>query len=89
MPIIQFTPFSSLVEPNFWHALTNMKIDILRLSDESIPITASYSSGRSIVDRETGSEIGLGCNLAVAGDAFSKDVQYAILYLYFSLHHSG
>lgn len=66
-----------------------MKIDILRLSDESIPITASYSSGRSIVDRETGSEIGLGCNLAVAGDAFSKDVQYAILYLYFSLHHSG
>ena len=77
MSIVQFTPFSSLVEPNFWHALTNLKIDVLRLSDESVSITGSYTSGRSFVDRETGKEIALGCNIDVGGSAFSTDVQYA------------
>ena len=70
MTIIQFAPFSSLVEPAFWHALTNIKIDVLRLSDHSIPVTASYTPGRSIVDRETGNEIALGCNITVGNDAF-------------------
>ncbi|KAJ3480138.1 hypothetical protein NLI96_g8565 [Meripilus lineatus] len=75
MTIIQFTPFSSLVEPNFWHALTNLKIDVLRLSDESVPITGYYSPGRSIVDRETGNEIPLGCNINIPGDALTNDIQ--------------
>ncbi|KAK7682580.1 hypothetical protein QCA50_014380 [Cerrena zonata] len=75
MPIVQFTPLSSLVEPNFWHALTNLKIDVLRLSDETVSITGSYSSGRSFVDRETGNEIALGCNIDMGGSAFSTDVQ--------------
>ena len=75
MTVIQFAPFSSLVEPGFWHALTNLKIDVLRLADHSIPMTASYSPGRSIVDRETGQEIALGCNLTVGGDAFAENPQ--------------
>lgn len=75
MTIIQFQPFSSLVEPGFWHALTNLKIDVLKLADDFIPLTASYSPGRTITDRETGKEIALGCNLTVAGDAFSESPQ--------------
>ncbi|KII83394.1 hypothetical protein PLICRDRAFT_47280 [Plicaturopsis crispa FD-325 SS-3] len=75
MPIVQFAPFSSLVEAGFWHALTNLKIDVLRLSDESLPITASYTAGRSVTDRETGQEIPLSCNLAVGADAFDASVQ--------------
>lgn len=75
MTVIQFAPFSSLVEPSFWHALTNLKIDVLKLSDHSIPVTASYTSGRSIVDRETGNEIALGCNATVGGDAFTEKPQ--------------
>ncbi|CAL1717442.1 unnamed protein product [Somion occarium] len=75
MPIVQFTPFSSLVEPNFWHALTDLKIDVLRLSEDSVSITGSYASGRSFVDRETGKEIALGCTVDIGGEAFSKDVQ--------------
>ncbi|KAI0340301.1 E1-like protein-activating [Trametopsis cervina] len=71
MTIVQFAPFTSLVEPGFWHSLTDLKIDVLKLSDHSVPVSASYGAGRSIVDRETGKEIALGCNLTVSGDAFT------------------
>ncbi|KAJ7065005.1 hypothetical protein C8F01DRAFT_1129104 [Mycena amicta] len=73
MPIVQFAPFSSLVQPTFWHELTSLKIDVLRLSDEAVPITGSYSVGRAITDRETGNEIALGCNLSVGSESFDKN----------------
>ncbi|KAF7316230.1 Autophagy-related protein [Mycena indigotica] len=73
MPIVQFAPFSSLVQPTFWHELTSLKIDVLRLSDEAVPITGSYSVGRSITDRETGHEIVLGCNMSVGSESFDKN----------------
>ena len=72
---LQFTPFSSLVQPSFWHELTRLKIDVLRLSEDTIEINGSYAAGRSVVDRETGNEIGLGCNLTVGVDAFEKEAQ--------------
>ncbi|KAH9916855.1 uncharacterized protein B0H18DRAFT_56241 [Fomitopsis serialis] len=72
MPIVQFAPFSSLVQPAFWHALTDFKIDVLRLSDDAITIHGSYAAGRSVKDRESGAEIALGCNLTVGGESFSK-----------------
>ena len=76
MTIVQFAPFSSHVDPNFWHALTNLKVDILRLEDHAVPVSASYTAGRFIVDRETGNEISLGCNISVGGEAFSENPQY-------------
>ncbi|KAH9934441.1 E1-like protein-activating [Epithele typhae] len=75
MPIVQFAPLQSLVQPAFWHALTDLKIDVLRLSDDALPVAASYAPGRAVKDRETGQEIALGCNLTVGSDAFSKDPQ--------------
>ena len=72
MPIVQFAPFQSLVQPAFWHALTDLKIDVLRLSDHPLPLTATYTTGRAVKDRETGNDIALGCNLTVGGDAFSN-----------------
>lgn len=69
---VQFTPFSSLVQPAFWHELTRLKIDVLRLSQEALEIHGSYAAGRSVVDRETGREVGLGCGLTVGGDAFAE-----------------
>ncbi|KAF8839254.1 E1-like protein-activating [Paxillus ammoniavirescens] len=75
MPVIQFAPFASLVQPAFWHELTRMKIDVLRLSDESLKITGSYSVGRSIRDRETGQDIALGCNLSLGAGAFEGEPQ--------------
>lgn len=75
MPIVQFAPFSSLVQPTFWHELTRLKIDVLKLSDESVPITATYAPGKTIIDRETGQEIALGCTISVGGDSFGDAVQ--------------
>jgi len=82
MTVLQFAPFSSLVQPAFWNELTTLKVDVLRLSDDSVPITASYSLGKSIKDRETGKEIALGCNLTVGGGSFNKDsFQYAAYFV--------
>ncbi|KAF9240392.1 hypothetical protein BU15DRAFT_73985 [Melanogaster broomeanus] len=75
MPVVQFAPFASLVQPPFWHELTRMKIDVLRLSDESVTVAGSYSVGRTIRDRETGQDIALGCNLSLGVDAFEKTPQ--------------
>lgn len=75
MTIIQFQPFSSLVEPAFWHALNNHKIDVLKLSDEFIPVTGSYAPGRTIVDRETGQDIAMPSALTLGGDALNENPQ--------------
>ena len=78
MTIVQFSSFTSLVEPGFWHSLTDLKIDVLKLADHSVPVTASYTAGRSIVDRETGNEISLGCNMTLGGDSFTDRPQYVL-----------
>ncbi|KAF8523725.1 hypothetical protein BU17DRAFT_63663 [Hysterangium stoloniferum] len=70
MAILQFAPHTSLVQPALWHELTRLKIDVLKLSEDSLPIVASYGPGRTIVDRESGKEIPLSGNLSVAGEAF-------------------
>jgi ubiquitin-like modifier-activating enzyme ATG7 len=72
MTIVQFAPFTSLVQPAFWHDLSRFKIDVLRLSQSAVPITATYGAGRNIADRETSTEVALPCNLTVAGDAFGE-----------------
>jgi ubiquitin-like modifier-activating enzyme ATG7 len=72
MTVIQFTPLSSLVQPAFWHDLVRFKIDVLKLSSESQPVSASYSAGKSIVDRETGQDVALGCQIALGGDGLSQ-----------------
>ncbi|KAF8693836.1 hypothetical protein AX14_002252 [Amanita brunnescens Koide BX004] len=53
MPLVQFAPFSSLVHPAFWHKLADLKVDVLRLSDEPVSVAGSYTAGRYITDRET------------------------------------
>ncbi|KAF6755034.1 E1-like protein-activating [Ephemerocybe angulata] len=70
MPTLQFAPFSSVVSPAFWHKLTDLKIDVLKLSDEAVPITGTYTAGKSIVDRETGQEVHLGTGFSVGGESF-------------------
>ena len=74
-PIVQFTPFSSLVQPAFWHELTRLKIDVLRLAEHPLTIAASYSAGRSVKDRETGKEVDLGCHITLGEDAFDLNAQ--------------
>jgi ubiquitin-like modifier-activating enzyme ATG7 len=75
MTIVQFTPFSSLVQPAFWHELTSLKIDVLKLSDDALPIVASYAVGRTVKDRESGNDVALGCNLTVGAGALNASSQ--------------
>ncbi|KZO99225.1 E1-like protein-activating [Calocera viscosa TUFC12733] len=77
MPIVQFVPFSSSVHPSFWHELTKLKIDVLRLDASHVPVSASYTAGKTVVDRETGNEVGLGCHLTLGEDAFKPDAKPA------------
>ncbi|KAF8999169.1 hypothetical protein BDQ17DRAFT_1246980, partial [Cyathus striatus] len=71
--VIEFAPFTSQVDPTFWHALTDLKIDVLKLSDESLLVYASYSAGKVIKDRETGGEVELPGRIVLAKDGFSDD----------------
>ena len=66
----QFALFSLIWSPSFWHKLTDLKIDVLKLSDESLPITGTYTAGKSITDRETGKEVVLSTNFSVGGESF-------------------
>ena len=73
MTAVQFTPFQSQVSPQLWHQLSKLKIDVLRLSADSIPVAATYASGRVVVDRESGKEFGLGCTFNVGGEGLTKE----------------
>lgn len=75
MPIVQFAPFSSIVQPSFWHELTSLKIDVLRLSDDQVAASATYTVGRSIKDRETGADVPLGCHLSIGGEGLMNEYQ--------------
>jgi ubiquitin-like modifier-activating enzyme ATG7 len=68
MPVVQFAQFSSIVQPTFWHELTRLKLEVLRLSDDTVSPTATYSTGRTIKDRNTGQQVALGCNITVGGE---------------------
>ncbi|TEB27722.1 E1-like protein-activating [Coprinellus micaceus] len=70
MPPLQFAPFSTLVSPAFWHKLTDLKIDVLKLSDDALPLTGSYTAGKGITDRETGAEVVLPTGFSVGGHSF-------------------
>ena len=76
MPIVQFAPFSSLIQPSLWHKLTDLKIDVLQLSDAAVPVSGSYSIGRTVKDRETGQEIALSCNLTVGAESFDESYKW-------------
>ncbi|ESK86882.1 hypothetical protein Moror_3433 [Moniliophthora roreri MCA 2997] len=50
-PIVQFTPLPSQTHPSFWHKLTSLKLDVLKLSDAEVDITANYGVGRLFKDK--------------------------------------
>jgi len=75
MVLAQFVALSSVVQPGFWHALSDLKINDYRLSDDPVHISASYSVGRALTDRESGSVVDLGATLAVGDHALESDIR--------------
>ena len=78
MPFVQFSTFSSLVQPTLWNELTRLKLEVLRLSEDNVPLTATYSVGKTIKDRNTGQEIELGCNITVGAEGLQANQRCAL-----------
>lgn len=83
--LLQFTPFSSLTHPSFWHKLTQLKLDVLKLSDDEVTVSATYSVGRQIKDREKGGSVGVDGSLSVEESSFESDAKSGIM----TVHASG
>lgn len=67
---LQFAPFATSISPDFWHALTTLKLNVLKLSDAPVPISATFTRGKTVKDRKTGADVGLGCTIELDGSAF-------------------
>ncbi|PWN21726.1 E1-like protein-activating [Microstroma glucosiphilum] len=52
--LLQFNPLPTTISPSFWHALTSLKLNHLRLSEDAIPVMGSYTVGRVVKDRRGG-----------------------------------
>ncbi|KAL0567985.1 Autophagy protein 7 [Marasmius crinis-equi] len=72
--IVQFSPLPSLISPSFWHQLTELKLDVLKLSDAEVEITGTYGVGRLFKDRESTTEkwVGVGGSLTVDELSFAS-----------------
>ncbi|KAG7096468.1 hypothetical protein E1B28_003901 [Marasmius oreades] len=70
--IVQFTPLPSQTHPSFWHKLTELKLDVLKLSDAEVEIGGRYGVGRVFRDREAAGEkwVGVGGSLGVDEGSF-------------------
>jgi ubiquitin-like modifier-activating enzyme ATG7 len=42
---LQFNPFSSSIDVAYWHAFTEKKLDVFKLSDASVEINGAYCVG--------------------------------------------
>eukprot|EP00038_Savillea_parva_P003958 m.132452 g.132452 ORF g.132452 m.132452 type:complete len:714 (+) comp11334_c0_seq1:176-2317(+) len=45
MSLLQFSPFASAPDPSFWHALTQLKLNTLQLSDAPVNVVGQYVPG--------------------------------------------
>lgn len=79
MTTLQFSPFASTILPEFWTSLSKLKIDELKLSEHPIPLKGSYGPGRSVIDRNTGQQLGLGTPITFDAISFeSSKVEAAV-----------
>lgn len=69
---LQFAPFQSQISPSFWHRLTHVKLHELKLSDEPIAISATYTTGSAVKDRLTGSSVSLGNYIELDESSFDQ-----------------
>ncbi|CAD6565237.1 MAG: Autophagy protein 7 [Cyphobasidiales sp. Tagirdzhanova-0007] len=68
--LLQFSPFASVLTPEFWTTFSKLKIESLRLSDEAVTVHATYSAGKAVLVRETGQQLSLGASIHLGSEAF-------------------
>lgn len=62
---VQFAPFATQISPSFWTALAALKVDRLQLSDDTVPVRAWYTVGKSSVDRTTGDVVHMPASISL------------------------
>lgn len=45
--LLRFAPFTSTIDSGFWHRFTTLKLEELKLSEETVPILGYYSNSAS------------------------------------------
>ncbi|GAA5847905.1 hypothetical protein JCM9279_003484 [Rhodotorula babjevae] len=70
---LQFLPLSTSISPSFWHRLTSLKLDHLKLDDTPLPLTGHYTRGRTILDKRTGQAVPLSGALELDDASFAAD----------------
>nr|XP_026493535.1 ubiquitin-like modifier-activating enzyme ATG7 [Vanessa tameamea] len=68
--IIQYVPFMSFVHPSFWHSLTDMKLNVDKLNENTKQIYGRYSYRDDIISV-----------LEVDGTSFNKDPETEFHYI--------
>jgi len=46
---LKFVPLKSVIDPGFWESLTKKKLDEWKLDDSEMPISWSYTPGKSFI----------------------------------------
>lgn len=78
MPPLQFQPYVSQPTPDFWSALTSLKLDKLKLDDSSLAIHAWVEEGRSIPNLnkltglKEGQSVGVDGSVVLSATAFDS-----------------
>lgn len=82
MPLVQFTPLVSVVSPSFWTALSQLKLHEYQLSDELIPVRATYAPARAVRESTTGQALGSGSRVRLESSGLDvrADEQGAQMY---------
>lgn len=71
--LIQFESFQSNISTSFWNELTNLKLNVIKLSTEPIIINGIYEKGKIVKDKSNNdNEIGLGCLLELNSNSFKQ-----------------
>lgn len=77
MAILQFTPLRSFPSPGFWQQFTTHKLDTLKLDDSVQDIVGWMEEGKSVYDREQGTEVWMSGSVAVDADSLTSRVENA------------
>lgn len=74
---LQFAPFASQIPSSFWSSLARVKVEKLQLSQDIIPVRATYTTGKSVIDRTSGEIVQLPVGFQLDGEALEggKGVQ--------------
>lgn len=92
--ILQFEPFTTTIDPSFWHTLTHQKLHIYKLDDTPKPIRAYYDVNKtssSSSSRSLPPFLNLDGKAFVGGEEGEGDWEavttgYCIVLFYFSLN---